>query len=264
MDWSDIVNPFAALGNAAASVVADGWTAAMLAIWNAGLWLLRIALTIEDSFLIPDLRADGPDGGDLPGDVLDRRGPGPGHAHGPAGRGRVAPRRAEPGPRPARRRPVRSGVGRVGGLRRGRAGRRRRADARPDELAAGRGRDVRMAALDGVLHRRHHPGHRGHRARRDGVLPGLRRGRAPAGHARPRRGADGAGGDQPDRRRGPGLRRRPRLVLEGLPLVPRRRVHPGGDDADARAGGTGQLRRRVRVDRLDRGRRRHGRARQWP
>ena len=60
MDWSDILNPFAALGNAAASVVADGWTAAMLAIWNAGLWLLRIALTIEDSFLIPDLRADGP------------------------------------------------------------------------------------------------------------------------------------------------------------------------------------------------------------
>lgn len=60
MDWSDILNPFAALGNAAASVVADGWTAAMLAIWNAGLWLLRLALTIEDSFLIPDLRANGP------------------------------------------------------------------------------------------------------------------------------------------------------------------------------------------------------------
>lgn len=60
MDWSDILNPFASLGNAAASVVADGWTAAMLGIWNAGLWLLKLALTIEDAFLVPDLTATGP------------------------------------------------------------------------------------------------------------------------------------------------------------------------------------------------------------
>ena len=60
MDWSDYLNPFTALGNAAASVVVDGWTAAMLGIWNAGLWLLKLALTIEDDFLVPDLRAGGP------------------------------------------------------------------------------------------------------------------------------------------------------------------------------------------------------------
>lgn len=60
MDWWDYLNPFSALGNAAASVVADGWTAAMLGLWNAGLWLLKLALTIEDAFLTPDLRAGGP------------------------------------------------------------------------------------------------------------------------------------------------------------------------------------------------------------
>ncbi len=60
MDWWDYLNPFSALGNAAASVVADGWTAAMLGLWNAGLWLLKLALTIEDAFLTPDLSADGP------------------------------------------------------------------------------------------------------------------------------------------------------------------------------------------------------------
>lgn len=60
MDWSDILNPFASLGNAAASVIADGWTAAMLGIWNAGLWLLKLALTLEDAFLVPDLTTTGP------------------------------------------------------------------------------------------------------------------------------------------------------------------------------------------------------------
>lgn len=60
MDWSNYLNPFTALGNAAASVVVDGWTAAMLGIWNAGLWLLKLALTIENAFLVPDLSAGGP------------------------------------------------------------------------------------------------------------------------------------------------------------------------------------------------------------
>lgn len=59
MDWSDYLNPFAALGNAAASVVVDAWTTAMLGLWNAGLWLLRLALSIEDAFLVPDLAAGG-------------------------------------------------------------------------------------------------------------------------------------------------------------------------------------------------------------
>lgn len=60
MNWWDYINPFSALGNAAASVVADGWTVAMLALWNTGLWLLKLALTIEDAFLTPDLSAGGP------------------------------------------------------------------------------------------------------------------------------------------------------------------------------------------------------------
>ena len=60
MDWWDYINPFTSLGNAAASVVADGWTAAMLGLWNAGLWLLHLVLTIEDAFLDPDLSAGGP------------------------------------------------------------------------------------------------------------------------------------------------------------------------------------------------------------
>ena len=37
MNWWDYVNPFTYLGNAAGKIVADGWTAAMLGIWNAGL-----------------------------------------------------------------------------------------------------------------------------------------------------------------------------------------------------------------------------------
>ena len=60
MDWWEYLDPFAALGDAAASVVADGWTVAMLGLWNAGLWLLRLVLTIEDAFLVPDISAAGP------------------------------------------------------------------------------------------------------------------------------------------------------------------------------------------------------------
>lgn len=53
-------NPFGPLGSAAGKVVADGWTAAMLAIWNAGMWLLRLALHFIDVFMTPDLAEDGP------------------------------------------------------------------------------------------------------------------------------------------------------------------------------------------------------------
>ena len=52
----------------------------------------------------------------------------------------------------------------------------------------------------------HHRRHRGHRPGIDGDRSGLRRDRAPAGHAHPRRGADGAGRDDTDRRGGPGHR----------------------------------------------------------
>lgn len=53
-------NPFSPLGSAAGKVVADGWTAIMLAIWNCGSWLLRLALHVIDQFMTPDLREDGP------------------------------------------------------------------------------------------------------------------------------------------------------------------------------------------------------------
>ena len=40
-DWWEYVNPFTILGDAAGKVAADAWTVAMLALWSAGLWLLR-------------------------------------------------------------------------------------------------------------------------------------------------------------------------------------------------------------------------------
>ncbi len=56
----DLLNPFGALASAAGKIVADAWTAAMLGLWNAGLWLLRLALTFLDFLLTPDLSEDGP------------------------------------------------------------------------------------------------------------------------------------------------------------------------------------------------------------
>src|SRR5690606_36620372 len=58
--WWDYINPFGYLSTAAGKVVADGWTAAMLGLWNAGLWALRWVLVGMDYFLTPDLRPDGP------------------------------------------------------------------------------------------------------------------------------------------------------------------------------------------------------------
>ena len=56
----DIPNPFDELGDVIAKAAADAWTAAMLAVWNSGLFVLRIVLTFSELFLTPDLRADGP------------------------------------------------------------------------------------------------------------------------------------------------------------------------------------------------------------
>ena len=55
-----IANPLDGLGEAVAKAAADAWTAAMLAIWSSGLFILRIVLTFSEMFLIPDLRAEGP------------------------------------------------------------------------------------------------------------------------------------------------------------------------------------------------------------
>ena len=57
---SGISNPLDGLGEAIAKAAVDAWTAAMLAIWSSGLFILRIVLTFSEMFLIPDLRADGP------------------------------------------------------------------------------------------------------------------------------------------------------------------------------------------------------------
>lgn len=48
-------NPFDALGDVVGRATADAWTAAMLALWEAGLFLLRIVLAFADMFLTPDL-----------------------------------------------------------------------------------------------------------------------------------------------------------------------------------------------------------------
>ena len=39
--------------------LADGWTTAMLSLWNAGLWLLQLVLNLGDALLTPDLREGG-------------------------------------------------------------------------------------------------------------------------------------------------------------------------------------------------------------
>ena len=116
--WDDLINPFTYLGNAAGKVAADAWTAAMLALWNGGLWLLRLVLGFIDTFATPDLRESGPMAERLPDHVLGGRHPGHRAGDGPVRGRRVPPRRARPGPAPGRRRPVRHGLGRVDLLRR--------------------------------------------------------------------------------------------------------------------------------------------------
>ncbi len=56
----DLLDPFAALAQTGAKVMTDAWTTAMLGLWNAGLWLLRLALTFVDFLLTPDLTETGP------------------------------------------------------------------------------------------------------------------------------------------------------------------------------------------------------------
>jgi hypothetical protein len=56
----EVPDPFQWLADSAAKVVVDAWTTAMLGLWNAGLWVLRLALTIVDHLLTPDLSPTGP------------------------------------------------------------------------------------------------------------------------------------------------------------------------------------------------------------
>ncbi|MBB2892141.1 hypothetical protein [Flexivirga oryzae] len=57
--WPHVPNPFSWLAGEAGKVVTGGWTMAMLGLWNAGLWMLRLVLNIMDAFLIPDLSENG-------------------------------------------------------------------------------------------------------------------------------------------------------------------------------------------------------------
>lgn len=54
------IDVFAMLAGGAGKAVADAWTVAMLGLWNAGLWLMRVVLNLMDAFLTPDLSQDGP------------------------------------------------------------------------------------------------------------------------------------------------------------------------------------------------------------
>jgi type IV secretion system protein TrbL len=64
--FKNIPDPFSALGGAAShaagSVATNLWTAAMLAIWNAGLFFFRLILNLMDAWLTPDLSTNGPAG----------------------------------------------------------------------------------------------------------------------------------------------------------------------------------------------------------
>ncbi|MGJ7442911.1 hypothetical protein [Aquipuribacter sp. MA13-6] len=56
----DVFDPFGILAGTAGKIVTDAWTVAMLALWNAGLWVLRMVFYLMDAFITPDLRAAGP------------------------------------------------------------------------------------------------------------------------------------------------------------------------------------------------------------
>jgi type IV secretion system protein TrbL len=59
-------NPFCVIGEAAGAVATDVWISAMLALWEAGLWLLGLAFSVIDALTTPDLSADGPLAGIYP------------------------------------------------------------------------------------------------------------------------------------------------------------------------------------------------------
>ncbi len=57
---SEAPDPFGVLGGIVNKAGADAWTGGMLAIWHAGLFILRIVLAFAELFLTPDLSPDGP------------------------------------------------------------------------------------------------------------------------------------------------------------------------------------------------------------
>ena len=53
------LNPLSWLGDKAKEGLADGWTAAMISLWSAGMWLLEAVFKILDRFLTPDVTDPG-------------------------------------------------------------------------------------------------------------------------------------------------------------------------------------------------------------
>lgn len=58
--WWDVMNPFDFLGDQIADAVTGVWTMMMMALWNTGLWVLRLEFSIIDALTTPDLSGDGP------------------------------------------------------------------------------------------------------------------------------------------------------------------------------------------------------------
>jgi len=53
------LNPLHWLGEKAKEGLADGWTAAMISLWSAGMWLMESVFKILDRFLTPDVEDPG-------------------------------------------------------------------------------------------------------------------------------------------------------------------------------------------------------------
>ncbi|MDX6324269.1 MAG: hypothetical protein QOK15_623 [Nocardioidaceae bacterium] len=60
------LNPLSWLGSAAAEAAGQTWTAAMVASWSSGMWILDLAFRGVDAFVSPDLSAAGPMGAVYP------------------------------------------------------------------------------------------------------------------------------------------------------------------------------------------------------
>ena len=58
--WWDFLDPFSWLGDQVADAVTGIWTMMMMALWNSGLWVLRLEFAVIDALTTPDLSEDGP------------------------------------------------------------------------------------------------------------------------------------------------------------------------------------------------------------
>jgi type IV secretion system protein TrbL len=59
-DGGPSLNPLKVLGNTIVGSVTDAWTTAMLALWQAGLWMTKWVFGIVGALSTPDVSADGP------------------------------------------------------------------------------------------------------------------------------------------------------------------------------------------------------------